>query len=357
MLLQTIALFCAVQPMYDALTRLAARAGIDDVTGLVGGYGGVPEAAVVADLWRASRREVALSDVVGRHGFHGPMEGELSSRVWREDDRPLERLLGEYADRPDGDDPRSREAARRAEREELERQLVAASPRAARPVVTALLRRAAVTIPLRGVAKNAFLQTFDVARASARRAGECLAATGGLADPDDVFYLTVAELTGELPAGVGDVVAFRRERRAGYLGLRLPTHWQGAPPRLAVDGNDSDAVPDDGVLTGTGVSAGVVEGIARVVTDPDFAAVEPGDILVAPTTDPSWASVMFISSALVVDIGGMLSHAAIVARELGVPCVVNTVSGSRTIRTGDHLRVDGTAGTVEILKRPAAETA
>jgi phosphoenolpyruvate synthase/pyruvate phosphate dikinase len=75
------------------------------------------------------------------------------------------------------------------------------------------------------------------------------------------------------------------------------------------------------------------------------------EILVAPTTDPSWSSIMFVSSALVVDIGSALSHAAVVARELGLPCVVNTREGTRLLRTGDRVRVDGTAGTVEILER------
>jgi pyruvate,water dikinase len=79
--------------------------------------------------------------------------------------------------------------------------------------------------------------------------------------------------------------------------------------------------------------------------------VEPDEILVAPTTDPSWSSVMFISAALVVDIGGALSHAAVVARELGIPCVVATGNGTRVLATGDRVRVDGTAGTVEILRR------
>jgi pyruvate,water dikinase len=88
-----------------------------------------------------------------------------------------------------------------------------------------------------------------------------------------------------------------------------------------------------------------------VVTDPSFTDVEPDEILVAPTTDPSWSSIMFISSALVVDIGGALSHAAVVAREFGIPCVVGTYDGTRVLRTGDRVRVDGTAGTVEIIER------
>ena len=78
------------------------------------------------------------------------------------------------------------------------------------------------------------------------------------------------------------------------------------------------------------------------------AAVE---VLVAPTTDPSWSAIMFVSSALVVDIGGALSHAAVVARELEIPCVVNTRDGTKAIQTGDRVRVDGEAGTIEILER------
>ncbi len=89
----------------------------------------------------------------------------------------------------------------------------------------------------------------------------------------------------------------------------------------------------------------------RVVHDPAVVEIEPGEILVASTTDPSWASIMFVSSALVVDIGSVLSHAAVVARELGLPCVVNTGNGTRVLRDGDLVRVDGSAGTVQLIKR------
>lgn len=97
----------------------------------------------------------------------------------------------------------------------------------------------------------------------------------------------------------------------------------------------------------------MAEGTARVLTSPDDENVKPDEILIAPFTDPSWSSLLFISAALVVDIGGALSHAAVVAREMEVPCVVNTRTGTTELRTGDRLRVDGTKGTVEILERPA----
>src|SRR5690606_22981714 len=106
---------------------------------------------------------------------------------------------------------------------------------------------------------------------------------------------------------------------------------------------------------GIGASGGMVEGIVRIVHDPAFTDIEPDEVLVCVTTDPSWASALFLSSALVVDIGGMLSHAAVVAREVGVPCVIGTGNGTKALRTGDRVRVNGNEGTVEILERATAE--
>jgi phosphohistidine swiveling domain-containing protein len=353
-LLQATALFTAVQPMFDALTRLSEKTGVGDATALSGGYGDVPETRVVADLWRCSRGEIDLGEVVRQHGYHGPLEGEISARVWREDDTPLRRMVEGYADMPENSDPRQREGVLREEREKLEAEVLATLPAPLRPVVRSVFKRAAHCIPLRGVAKGAFLQAFDICRAASRRAGECLAKEGHLDDPDDVFYLTIDELLApSLPGGIKDTIVLRRNRRAEYEQYRLPGHWRGMPVPIPIgEGQATGAETGEAALIpGLGVSPGVAEGTARVVTDPGFADVEPGEILVSPTTDPSWSSIMFISVALVVDIGGFLSHAAIVARELGIPCVVNTIHGSRTIRTGDRLRVDGTAGTVEILER------
>jgi phosphohistidine swiveling domain-containing protein len=343
--LQATTLFCVVQPIYDMFGRLAARAGIADLTGLASGYGAVPETAVVGDLWRVSRGELELSALTRRHGFHGPREGEVSARVWRENDAPLRRLITEYAATDDTHDPARREAQLREQRRQVERQLLAALPRLGRPAGRQLLRLAGRTIPLRGIAKDSYLQATDVIRAAARRIGALMAEEGVLADAEDIFFLTDREIEGVLPSDAAGLVARRRDRHRQYLALELPSQWVGDPSPVRPSTDESL------VLTGVGVSPGVVEGPARVVDDPSFDEVEPGEILVAPSTDPSWSSIMFLSSALVVDIGGALSHAAIVARELGVPCVVNTQTGTRAIRTGDHCRVDGSTGTVTILKR------
>jgi pyruvate,water dikinase len=110
---------------------------------------------------------------------------------------------------------------------------------------------------------------------------------------------------------------------------------------------------DGGGLRGMAASPGVVEGPARVITDADqLSEVQQGEILVAPVTAPSWGPIFGKIAATVTDIGGMMSHAAIVCREYGLPAVTGTGSASTTIRTGQRLRVDGTKGTVEILEAP-----
>jgi rifampicin phosphotransferase len=350
--LQTLTLFAVVQPLYDALSKLVEATGIGDLASLSGSGG--PEMNVVTDIWLASRGELTVEQVLAAHGFHGPLEGELSSHVWREDPSPLRKMIAEYTALDDAADPRRQAAKAEREHADTARAVIAAVPASRRPAVRLLLTLAARRILLRGAVKRAFLQSLDACRAAARRAGEHLAAAERIEQPDDVFYLVVPELSDRSAADLRDLVTRRRERRAEYQALLpLPEMWRGAPP--VVSRSSDEEVVESGMVTGIGVSPGQAEGVARVLMTPDFEAVEPGEILVAPTTDPGWSSVMFISCALVVDIGGALSHAAVVAREMGVPCVVNTRDGTRRIRTGDRVRVNGDTGTVEILERAAVQ--
>lgn len=345
---QAAGLFVAVQSVYDRLNSLIERAGLpaEQANVLVAGQGSHVESKLIEDLWALGRDRLALDEFLVRHGYHGPDEGELSSIPWREDPGPVLRLAEHYRALDDSAEPVAAAAERAVARREAERALIASLPSWRRPAARFVLDAAVARIPLRGVAKTAFLQAMDVVRGSARRMGEHLAERGLLDDAEDVFYLTMDELTGTLPAGAADLVAGRREQRAAFQGSTLPAHWQGSatpvPPRV------EESVRRQ-VVRGIGASGGVVEGTVCVVEDSAFADVEPGTVLVCATTDPSWASVLFLSSALVVDVGGQLSHAAVVAREIGVPCVVGTGDGTTALRTGDRVRVDGNAGTVEIL--------
>lgn len=347
--LQALTLLGSIQPLWQGVEAIVERTGVGDA-GIFSGTGGA-EANLVRDIWRASRGGLDFETVRRRHGFHGPVEGELSCRTWREDPEPLRDLVARYAARPDSADPVALEERSIRERDELVRRAVAGTPRSRRPAVRATLALAAKRIPLRGVAKETFLEAFDGARAAARRIGDLLVAEGVIDEREDVFSLTKAELTGTLPGDPRATVRERRELREEHKRYAIPAEWRGTPQGVLA-GDDGPADAGD-VIAGVGVSDGVAEGVARVVMEPDFGAVGEDEILVAPFTDPGWASIMFISSALVVDIGGALSHAAVVARELGIPCVVNTRNGTRAIRTGDRLRVDGKTGRVEVLERAA----
>ena len=350
---QSVAVLSCVQPVYEALASVVDAAGVNGFSLLSAPPGGA-ESAVVRDLWQASRGRLTVEQVAARHGFHGPHEGELSSCVWREDHQTLEGLIDRYRDRGESEAPAAREAERAQSRAECARALIAAVPGWQRPAVRIMLSLVDSRIPLRGLAKRSMLQSLDVARAAARVVGRLLVMEGRLENPEDIFQLTLDEVLAP-PADTAALAGARRAQRDAHACQTVPELWRGdvdgAAPAEPRGSGASAAGIESTVVRGVGASAGVVEGVVRVITDVTFADVEPDEVLVAPTTDPSWSSIMFISAALVVDIGGPLSHAAVVARELGVPCVVNTRSGTRELHTGDRVRVDGDSGTVAILER------
>jgi pyruvate,water dikinase len=345
---QTLTTTTGIQPIFQQLTALAQRAGVDPSTLMVG-HGSHAESQLVQDLWDCSRARIPLSEVVDRHGFHGPGEGHVHGTVWRQDAGPLQRVLETYRAMPDERDPARESARRTAERRAAELRLLASLGRPRRAAARLVVRLAERYLPLRGGCKAAFLQSLDICRATASRIGELMVASGRLTEVSDVYYLTCEELLGALPEDPRRAVKTRRAERERYVDVELPVAWRGDPDPL-VRASVAERPPR---LTGTGVSGGQASGPARVVLDPSDVDMEIGDVLVAHTTDPSWASVMYPAAALIVEIGGQLSHAAVVARELGIPCVMGVPDATRGIRDGDLVRVDGSAGTVEIL-RPAS---
>jgi pyruvate,water dikinase len=339
------------QAVYEQASRLATAAGCPGLeTRLMTGYGGFEETRLMRELWAVSRGRRAFDDFIAAHGYHGPTEGEISTRSWREDRAPVAQLLETYRGMDEQAGPEAIETTRAGEREAATAALLAALPAVKRPAARLVLGASRRYIPLREVGKTAFLQTLDTARAAARIVGEDLARRGVVGDPEDVFYLTVAEvLDPSIIDGIKDVVALRRERREEYLKVKLPESWTGQPEAIPITA--SEAATEGSEIAGLAVSPGVVEGRARVVLDPLVGdPLEPGEILVCETTDPSWTSLFLVASGLVIDIGGPLSHGAILARELGVPCVINSRVGTAVLRTGDLLRVDGDAGRVEVLR-------
>lgn len=340
-----------IQPIQEQLSTLCRRAGVDPAVLLRGSSH--EEGAVLDDLWAASRGALDVEQFLSRHGYHGPGEGELETRVWREDPAAVHALVRRYRAKPDAESPHAHAFQHRRERQRAERTLMSRFGPLGRLWVRGVLALARRAIPLRGTGKVSYLQCLDVLRAAARHLGELMVASGRLSEADDALYLNIDELTGEIAADLSfdlfELVVGRRRIRTQYQAVTLPTCWKGQPQPQIADVTSEESEPR--IVSGVGACAGVVEGRAVVVIDPTEAEVDDGDILIAHTTDPSWVSLMFLCSALVVDIGGFMSHAAVVARELDIPCVMNTGIGTRALRTGDLIRVDGAAGTVELIGR------
>jgi pyruvate,water dikinase len=334
----------------ELLAALSSMA--HDATGAAGlgydlatGFGGMEETGIVADLWAAAHGQRTIAAIQRRHGFHGPNEGQLESRSWREDPTPIEVAIRAYATGAGGD-PRVRERVQAERREAAFARVAAGLPRWRRPQLRLVSRIAGSFIPAREIGKAAFLHAIDGGRCAARAGGRELASRGAIDEPEDVFFLTPEEFLGE-PRDFRERVAERRADHVRYERLTLPEAWTGDPEPIPLTTDRSSHAPTR--FDGIGIIGGRVTGRARIIDDPATAELEPGDILVCQTTDPSWVPLFMLVDAVVVDIGGQMSHGAIVARELGVTCVVNTRSGTRDIPDGAMIAVDGSAGVVEVI--------
>jgi len=342
-----------VSQLSAAVQSLARQAGKPDLAlALVGGFGATEELGMTADLQKAAQGYLPLREFLQRHGFHGPLAGELSSHSWREQPELVTSLLRTLSSGAGASGREAAELEQHSGRAAAEAALLGALPLHRRVRARIIFACVRTFLPLRTTTRAAFAQTFDLIRAAARRLGKTLADSGVLERADDVFFLSVPELF-ELPVDPRATVAFRREKRAQYEKLDLPLTWTGTPVPIPLDDPTETRAQtlEARTISGSGVSPGIVEGAAQVFVDSScLEEMQEGAILVCNTTDPSWAATMMLASGLVIDIGGLLSHGAIVARELGIPCVINTVNGTRRIRTGDRRRVDGDRGVVTILE-------
>lgn len=316
---------------------------------LMTGYGSMEETELMGDLWEVAHDQLSLDEFLARHGYHGPDEGNLASIIWREDPSPVKRMAEQY--RVAGvAHPKEKEAAQVARREAAEQDLLAALPRSKRGKAKLVLKLGKALIPMREVGKAGFLHAIDAGRCAARALGDDLVKRGLIDSRDDVFFLTYDELLAGVNTPHQIVVAERKADHARYKTLDVPQAWTGNPSASAAAPKAEDA-PQAGVeqITGIGVFGDEeVSGRARVALDPAAVDLEPGDVLVCKTTDPSWTPLFLVAEALVIDTGGQMSHGAIVARELGVPCVINTLTGTRDIPDGAHVTVNGTTGVVTI---------
>jgi phosphohistidine swiveling domain-containing protein len=211
------------------------------------------------------------------------------------------------------------------------------------------LHRARILGGLREMPRFALALLLAQARALLSPVGDALLQVGRLDHDSDIFLLSFPEIHAALDGA--DVRSTVRERRTYYDRECARRH---VPLVLLSDGTEPAVEPAaatsaDPVLHGTPASAGRVTATARVILDPHAAQLAHGEILVAPSTDPGWTPLFLTAGGLVMELGGTMSHGAIVAREYGIPAVVGVAGATERIHTGQSVSVDGTTGTVTLV--------
>ncbi|WP_327043151.1 PEP-utilizing enzyme [Micromonospora ureilytica] len=319
-----------------------------------------PPAELAARYLRGTLPEIGMAAFLDVYGHRGVAEVDLGVPRWAEDPTPVFAAVANYlrvTDPQQGPDQRFQRAASAAET--ALRDLVARARRR-RPVrgrmAGFLLRRARSLAGLREAGKFAGLYPLRETRRQLLLIGADLHGSGLLDQPDDIMFLTLDEVHTAVHQGVDLRGAVTARRAVHRRELRRRT----VPVALLSDGTDVETVlpgvsAGDGTLTGVGASAGRVTGPARVVHDPGTAHVEPGDVLVAATTDPGWTPLFLTAAALVTETGAIMAHGPTVAREYGIPAVICVPDATRTITTGQLVTVDGGAGTVTLHQPSAPE--
>lgn len=299
----------------------------------------------------------AIADFLGTYGQRGVGEIDMGRPRWREDPSPVMRTLQSYLkirpdSAPDVQFARGEQAAERAI------EALAAEVREQRggtvwaPLVRAISRRVRLLMGARESPKFFIVRKMGLARRALLKVGQAFVAAGTLAQPDDLAYLTIPELEALASGSERDWRGVVSERRAAH---RREERRRQVPRVLVSDGRafyeglgvDTDG---DGVITGSPVSPGKVEGTVRIVFDPNEAQLGQGEILVCPGTDPAWTPLFMLAGGLITEVGGMMTHGSVVAREYGIPAVVGVHQATQRLQDGQTIRLDGTSGTIEVLE-------
>jgi rifampicin phosphotransferase len=375
------------------LTKICSRkvGDVSLVPRLLGGAGGVASALPSEQLWKLGRMVkqsgvltkqfdqgvsgiakrlagesdpsvqpfvVAFRDFLSEHGCRGPNEWETACPTWGTNPELAFALVDRMRVAADDHAPLLRHDMLAADRQAALRQANAKLSKFNRKRLRDLVACASLYAQGREQAKTTVVRAIHEARLLMRElARRCALRSGG--QLDDLWFVTADELDAYLaePMSFSNVIATRRTMRELLSAHEPPFIVNGVVPPFETwarrDAVSTTVVEVGQKLTGIPGCPGIARGRARIILDPsDPRDIGPGDVLVAPLTDPSWTPLFVPVDAIVVDVGAMLSHAVIVSRELGIPSVVSITNATKNIPEGALIEVDGTNGTVTILELP-----
>ena len=302
--------------------------------------------------------QTALAEFLERYGMRGLAEIDVGRPRWREQPIALIRALQSYLSirdakaAPDAVFRRGQQAAREAEERLAAAAITGLRTPLADGLVHWLTRRVRTLAGLRENPKFLIIRLMDMARTALLASGQELVEAGVIQRADDLFFLHMKELKVLAMCTSGDWMRLVESRRAAY---NHEMRRRMIPRLLLSDGTAIHGAPDDaadaseGTIVGSGVSPGTVEGPVHVVFNPNDARLEPGEILVCPGTDPSWTPLFLAAGGLVMEVGGMMTHGSVVAREYGIPAVAGVDRATERLQSGQRVRVDGNSGRIQLI--------
>jgi phosphohistidine swiveling domain-containing protein len=300
--------------------------------------------------------QAAVERFMEKYGMRGVGEIDLGQPRWRENPTSIMQTLQGYLKiKPEFAPDLLYEKGAQAAEETIE--FLAAEARRQRggivkeKLVRGAARRVRLLMGARESPKFFAVCAMGIVRKHILEVGDEFYAAGTISQADDLFYLHVAELEKLSRQEGGDWKAIVSGRRKAY---ERELRRRQVPRVLVSDGRTFYGGIGAGIdtsdnLTGSPVSPGMVEGIVHVVLDPYDANLSPGEILVCPGTDPAWTPLFMAAGGLVMEVGGMMTHGSVVAREYGIPAVVGVNQATVLLKTGQRIRVDGTTGKIAIL--------
>jgi phosphohistidine swiveling domain-containing protein len=290
-----------------------------------------------------------LERFLARHGHRCPNELELLNPRWTEAPEQVVELVNHYLQVDESANPIAAEARQQRRSAEAIAAIEARLDPVRRAIFRTLLNRARRAITVRDNIRYYMAKLYFPMRKLYAQLGQRWAERGGLTQADDIFFLTVSEIQHIIedeaaPTSPADLQACVANRRLAYH------YWFTVTPPDAIGPDGMPLVEEEKqlrVLKGVGASNGRVRGRARIVQDlREAMRLTRGDILVTRATDPGWTPVFPLVSGIVLEIGGQLSHGAIVAREYGIPAVINVPGAMRSIQDGQMIEIDATTGQV-----------
>ncbi len=300
----------------------------------------------------------ALEEFLHAYGMRAVAEIDLGRPRWRDDPTPiLQTLLGylqiEDANlAPDVVFRRNKEQAGRLAADYIARARRTRFGWLRARLIGGIMRRLRALSGLRELPLFYMVRTLDTYRTVLLDSARDLVARGELESVEDIFFVPLDSLK---RFAQGEKVVLKNIAAASRADYERECMRKQMPRVLLSNGEAfyegvSDTAASGNDLVGQAVSPGVVEGRAHVILDPRSARLEPGEILVCPSTDPGWTPLFLTAGGLVMEIGGMITHGSVVAREYGIPAVVGVRQATTRLRTGQHIRVDGNRGRVMVLE-------